>query len=83
MAIRKILVATASIGLMASPVIAAGPAQAVQAAGLEVAPTSETVEGNQIAGTSTWLIAGLAIAAIVIAIILIAGGDDNDKPASP
>jgi len=82
MAIKKLLVAAASIGLMTSPVLAAGPAPGTPVGGLEVAPASETVSGNQLEGSSWLLWGGLAVAAIILAIILL-HDDDKDHPASP
>src|SRR4030095_4067384 len=57
MAIKQFLVAGASIGLMTSPVLAAGPAAGTPVGGLEVAPASETVSGNQLEG-SRWVLWG-------------------------
>jgi hypothetical protein len=83
MKFSRLLAAVASIGLMATPVMAAaenGPA--------EIVPASEVVtsDGQQIYGASVILQLGILVALAVVGyfgIKAIGGGNDDDEPASP
>jgi hypothetical protein len=72
MKLRKILAAAAAVSLTAAPV-------AAQAAKVEGARSSEAIEGEEVGGS--FLIPLLAIIAVVAAIVLVSGGDD--EPTSP
>jgi hypothetical protein len=75
MKFRYLIAAVASIGLMATPTLAAG-------APAEVAPATETVEGQQLQGASVLLQVTILIA-IIAAIYFGAKALDKDEPASP
>lgn len=81
MKLRNVIAAVASVGLMATPALAA--AESAAATSAEVAPASETVDGQPIYGASILLQLGIVIAvaaAIYFAVDAIGG---KDKPASP
>jgi hypothetical protein len=77
MKLSNFVAAAASISLMAAPAMAAP-----QGAQAEVAPASESVDGQEIYGASVLLQLGILIA-IAAAIYLGAKALDKDKPASP
>jgi type IV secretory pathway VirB2 component (pilin) len=77
MRINSILAAVAAASMAAAPVVAAPQLPAAPAA--EVAPQSETVEGEQIRGG--FLLPLAIIIAIIIGVILLTR--DDDEPISP
>jgi hypothetical protein len=77
MRIQSILAALAAASMAAAPVVAA-PKRAAQPAA-EIAPRSETVEGDQIRGG--FLLPLAIIIAIILGVILLM--KDDEKPASP
>jgi hypothetical protein len=81
-AFKGIIAAAASVALMTTPTLAA--AQSSASAAREVAPATETVEGEQLRGG--WIIPLIALIAIILGICAatdICGGDDDDQPTSP
>ena len=86
MAFKGLIAAAASVALIATPTMAAAQASAgaSAAASREVAPATETVEGDQLRGG--WIIPLIALIAIILGICAateICGGDDEDPPTSP
>ena len=85
MAFKGLIAAAASVALMTTPTLAAAQASASAAAStVEVAPATETVEGEQLRGG--WIIPLIALIAIILGICAateICGGDDGDPPTSP
>ncbi len=75
MRIKSVLVAMAAASMAAAPVVAASKA----APAAEVAPESETVEGEQIRGG--FLLPLAIIIAIILGVILLT--KDDEEPASP
>jgi hypothetical protein len=84
-AFKGIIAAAASVALMTTPTLAAAQASASAAASTaEVAPATETVEGEQLRGG--WIIPLIALIAIILGICAateICGGDDDEPPTSP
>ena len=86
MVFKGLIAATASVALMATPVVAAAQSSAAtaRAATTEVAPAGETVEeGSELRGG--WIIPLIALIAIILGICAatdICGGDD-DLPTTP
>jgi hypothetical protein len=84
-AFKGLIAAAASVALMTTPTLAAAQATAGAArAATEVAPATETVEGDQLRGG--WIIPLIALIAIILGICAateICGGDDDDLPTSP
>ena len=72
MRIKSILAAVAAVSMASAPVVAAPKAP-------EVAPQSETVEGEQIRGG--FLLPLAIIIAIIIGVLLLT--DDDEDPVSP
>jgi hypothetical protein len=70
---------------MTTPTLAAAQASASAAASTaEVAPATETVDGEQLRGG--WIIPLIALIAIILGLCAatdICGGDDDDPPTSP
>ncbi|HEX8306988.1 MAG TPA: hypothetical protein VF645_01045 [Allosphingosinicella sp.] len=86
MRFKGLIAATASVALMTAPTMAAAQASASAAASTarEVAPSTETVDGEQLRGG--WIIPLIALIAIILGICAatdICGGDDDDQPTSP
>ncbi len=82
MAFKGLIAAAASVALMTAPTVAS--AQAAASAAREVAPATETVEGEQLRGG--FIIPLIALIAIILGICAatdICGGDDDDPPHSP
>ncbi len=73
MRINSILAAVAAASLAAAPAVAAP--KPVAAAGSEVAPASETVEGEQIRGG--YLLPLAIIIAIIIGVLLLTNDDED------
>ena len=74
MVFKGLIVATAAVGLAAAPAVAAG-----QTANL--APASESVSGSQAIGGANWLIALLALLAVIGGVVAATSG--SDAPVSP
>ena len=84
MRFKGLIAATASVALIATPTMAAAQATTAAVRTAEVAPTTETVEGEQLRGG--WIIPLIALIAIILGICAateICGGDDDDQPTSP
>ena len=86
MRFKGLIAATASVALMTAPTMAAAQASASAAASTarEVAPATETVDGEQLRGG--FIIPLIALIAIILGICAatdICGGDDDDQPTSP
>jgi hypothetical protein len=85
-AFKGLIAAAASVALMTTPTLASAQATASAAASAsrEVAPATETVEGEQLRGG--WIIPLIALIAIILGICAatdVCGGDDDDLPTSP
>jgi hypothetical protein len=84
-AFKGLIAAAASVALMTAPTVAAAQASASAAASTrEVAPATETVDGEQLRGG--FIIPLIALIAIILGICAatdICGGDDDDLPTSP
>jgi hypothetical protein len=84
-AFKGLIAAAASVALMTTPTLAAAQATAsAVSAATEVAPASETVEGEQLRGG--WIIPLIALIAIILGLCAateICGGDDDELPTSP
>ncbi len=81
-AFKGLIAAAASVALMTAPTVAS--AQAAASAAREVAPATETVEGEQLRGG--FIIPLIALIAIILGICAatdICGGDDDHPPTSP
>lgn len=74
MLMKGLVAATAALGLMAAPAIAADRSASVL-------PELETVEGSQLGGGNV-IVVILALAAVIGGILVIADGDE-DLPTSP
>ncbi len=84
MRFKGLIAATASVALIATPTMAAAQATSAAARAAEVAPATETVEGEQLRGG--WIIPLIALIAIILGICAatdICGGDDDHPPTSP
>jgi hypothetical protein len=86
-AFKGIIAAAASVALMTAPTMAvaqsASSTAATVAAASEVAPASETVEGEQLRGG--FIIPLIALIAIILGLCIATDicGDDDDLPTSP
>jgi hypothetical protein len=83
---KGLIAATASVALIAAPTMAAAQTTAATTASLtrEVAPATETVDGEQLRGG--FIIPLIALIAIILGLCVgtdICGGDDDDLPHSP
>jgi hypothetical protein len=83
---KGLIAAAASVALVTAPTVAVAQstAAAVASATQEVAPATETVEGEQLRGG--WIIPLIALIAIILGICAatdICGGDDDHPPTSP
>jgi hypothetical protein len=81
---KGLIAATASVALIASPTMAAAQASSAAARSAEVAPATETVDGEQLRGG--FIIPLIALIAIILGICAatdVCGGDDDDLPTSP
>jgi hypothetical protein len=79
---KGLIAATASVALMTTPTLAT--AQATAAASREVAPSTESVEGDELRGG--FIIPLIALIAIILGLCVatdICGGEDDDPPTSP
>ncbi|HEX8572096.1 MAG TPA: hypothetical protein VF759_05040 [Allosphingosinicella sp.] len=82
MGFKGLIAATASVALMTTPTLAT--AQATAAASREVAPSTESVEGDELRGG--FIIPLIALIAIILGLCVatdICGGEDDDPPTSP
>jgi hypothetical protein len=83
-AFKGLIAAAASVALMTTPTLAAAQATSAAARSAEVAPATETVEGEQLRGG--WIIPLIALIAIILGLCVateICGGDDDELPTSP
>jgi hypothetical protein len=81
---KGLIAATTSVALIASPTMAAAQASSAAARTTEVAPATETVQGEQLRGG--FIIPLIALIAIILGICAgtdVCGGDDDDLPHSP
>lgn len=69
---RKMMTAAAAVSLAATPTVAAAQPVSVE-------PAVENVEGSELRRRG-FIIPLLAIVAIIIAILLLSGGDGSDSP---
>ena len=84
MAFKRLITAAASAALIAAPTMASAQASAAAARTAEVAPATETVQGEQLRGG--FIIPLIALIAIILGLCVgtdICGGDDDDLPHSP
>ncbi|HEX8063443.1 MAG TPA: hypothetical protein VF535_09515 [Allosphingosinicella sp.] len=84
MRFKGLIAATTSVALIASPTMAAAQASSAAARTTEVAPATETVQGEQLRGG--FIIPLIALIAIILGICAgtdVCGGDDDDLPHSP
>ena len=84
MGFKGLIAATASVALIATPTMAAAQATSAAARSAEVAPATETVEGEQLRGG--FIIPLIALIAIILGLCAatdVCGGDDDDIPHSP
>jgi len=83
-AFKKLITMAASAALIAAPTMASAQASAAAARSTEVAPATETVQGEQLRGG--FIIPLIALIAIILGLCVgtdICGGDDDDLPTSP
>jgi hypothetical protein len=83
---KGLIAATTSVALIAAPTMAVAQTTAatVASATQEVAPSTETVDGQQLRGG--FIIPLIALIAIILGLCVgtdICGGDDDDLPHSP
>lgn len=88
MAFKGLIAAAASVALMTTPTLAAAQATSSAVASAtsarEVAPASETVDGEELRGG--FIIPLIALIAIILGLCVAleqCGGDDDDLPTSP
>ena len=86
MRFKGLIAATASVALIAAPTMAVAQTTAATVASVtqEVAPSTETVDGEQLRGG--FIIPLIALIAIILGLCVgtdICGGDDDDLPHSP
>ena len=84
MGFKGLIAAATSIALVTSPTMAvAQSTKAAVSAAREVAPATETVEGEQLRGG--WVIPLIALIAIILGLCVATDicGDDDDLPTSP
>ena len=84
MRFKGLIAATASVAFIATPTMAAAQATSAAVRTAEVAPATETVEGEQLRGG--WIIPLIALIAIILGVCAgtdVCGGDDDDLPHSP
>ena len=81
MGFKGLIAATTSVALIATPTMAAAQASAAAARASEVAPSTETVDGNQLRGG--FIIPLIALIAIILGILAATNDDDDDLPHSP
>jgi len=83
-AFKRLITMAASAALIAAPTMASAQASAAAARTSEVAPATETVQGEQLRGG--FIIPLIALIAIILGLCVgtdICGGDDDDLPTSP
>ncbi|HEY1604140.1 MAG TPA: hypothetical protein VGF77_00910 [Allosphingosinicella sp.] len=81
MGLKSIVIAAASIALMAAPTVAAAQRAAPRAAAAEVNPAGESVDGSELRGG--FILPLIGIAAIVAIIILATRHHHHNLPTSP
>ncbi|HEX8572095.1 MAG TPA: hypothetical protein VF759_05035 [Allosphingosinicella sp.] len=82
MAFKGLIAAAASVALITTPTLAT--AQVTASASREVAPATESVEGDELRGG--FIIPLIALIAIILGLCVatdICGGEDDDPPTSP
>ena len=82
-AFKGLIAAATSIALVTAPTVAVAQT-AVPSATQEVAPATETVDGEQLRGG--FIIPLIALIAVILGLCFatdICGGDDEDLPTSP
>ena len=82
MGFKGLIAAATSVAMIAAPTVAT--AQTTASASREVAPATETVDGEQLRGG--WIIPLIALIAVILGLCVatdICGGDDEDLPTSP
>ena len=77
MGFKGLIAATTSVALIAAPTMAAAQTSRAN----EVAPATETVDGEQLRGG--FIIPLIAIIAIILGILAATHDDDDDLPHSP
>lgn len=84
MVLKRLITATASIALMATPAMAAGTSStaASQTVSGAVAPASEDVSGSQLFGSGNAAVIIAALVAVGLGIYFLLKNHDN-PPASP
>ena len=84
MVFKRVIAATASIALMATPAIATAAPAANGRVDTAVAPASEKVEGMQaFGGRGNLIIIGAAFVAVALGIYFALKDNNDDLPASP
>jgi hypothetical protein len=83
---KGLIAGVTSIALMTAPTVASAQASAAASAAAthEVAPATETVQGDQLRGG--FIIPLIALIAIILGLCIATnncGNDDNDLPTSP
>jgi hypothetical protein len=81
-AFKGLIAAAASVALITTPTLAT--AQVTASASREVAPATESVEGDELRGG--FIIPLIALIAIILGLCVatdICGGEDDDPPTSP
>ena len=86
MAFKGIIAAAASVALVTTPTMTLAQTSAAASASTtrEIAPATESVEGNELRGG--FIIPLIALIAIILGLCVatdICGGDDDDPPTSP
>jgi len=81
----KFLAAVAAVSLLTAPVMAAGSASKLSLGGGEVRASKALANASNQDGSdnSGLFIAAGAVAAVVLAVVLISGDDEEDLPTSP
>jgi hypothetical protein len=85
-AFKGLIAAATSLALVAAPTMAAAQTTAATTASAthEIAPATETVDGEQLRGG--FIIPLIALIAVILGLCVatdICGGDDEDLPTSP
>ncbi len=84
MGFKGLIAAATSVALIAAPTMAAAQTSAPTSRTAEVAPATESVDGEQLRGG--FIIPLIALIAVILGLCVatdICGGDDEDLPTSP
>ena len=85
MGFKGLITAVTSVAMIAAPTIATAQTTATTAsARSEIAPATESVDGDQLRGG--WVIPLIALIAVILGLCVatdLCGGDDDDPPTSP